>query len=101
MREPIAKEFLLLTKQWEDSKPETIATNVEKRLVELVEIYPECTVRAVMYDILSEVTKSSKHTVYAWFNKSRDRIKIPLAKLCMIAEELNADVNSFLMEEEE
>lgn len=101
MREPIAKEFLMLTKQWENSKPETIADNVEKRLIELIEIYPECTVRSVMYDILSEMTGSSKHTVYAWFNKSRNRIKIPLIKLCLIAEELNTDIKSFLMEGEE
>ena len=34
-------------------------------------------------------------------NKSREDVKVPIIKLCMIAEALNIDVQLFLTEEEE
>lgn len=98
MREPITNEFLSLTGKWEKASPKTIAGNTEKQLTQK---YPECRVHSVMYNKLSDMTGSSKHTVYAWFNQSRGNVKIPLVKLCMIAENLRVDVQDFLMEDEE
>ena len=91
--DPIAKVYLSLTKQWEETSPEVIASNTEKQLTKQ---YPECKVRSIMYDKLSDMTKSSRHTIYAWLNNSRENIKIPLVKLCMIAVALHTDIEEFL-----
>lgn len=97
MRKPIAKEYLELTNKWHETDSEIIAKNVEKYLVE---IYPECNVRSTMYKKLSKITGSSVHTAYAWMNKSRNGIKVPLDKLCFIAVTFKKDIRLFLTEDE-
>ena len=74
-RKPIASEYLKLTEFWDAAKQETISENVRKVLEEK---FPEC------------------QTVYAWMNKSRNNVKVPLIKLCMIANELDVDVLELL-----
>lgn len=98
MREPIAKEYLSLTDKWEETNHMVIASNVNKYMIAK---YPECKVRSVMHKKLSEFTGSSTHATYAWMNKSREDVKVPIIKLCMIAEALNIDIQLFLTEEEE
>lgn len=94
--EPIAKEYLMLTNSWYEADSETIAENVERYIIEK---YPDCKVRSTMYKKLARLTGLSVHTVYAWMNKSRNKIKIPLDKLCFIAMSLQIDVEQFLLEE--
>lgn len=91
-RKPIADEYLELTSEWSAAKSDTISKNIERYCRKL---YPEYSEFAAK---LSSITGSSKHTVYAWVNKSRGNVKVPLAKLCMIAKELNVDVREFLKE---
>lgn len=96
MDESIAKTYLLLEKEWNETSSEVLTNNVEKYLTMR---YPECHTRSVMYKKLSDITESSSHAVYAWLNKSRGNVKIPLTKLCMIAEALHMGVRQFFMEE--
>ena len=93
-RKPIASEYLKLTEFWDAANQETISENVRKVLEEKI---PECrdSFNAV-WNKLMEITGSNKHTVYAWMNKSRNNVKVPLIKLCMIANELNVDVLELL-----
>lgn len=96
MEESIAKIYLSLESEWGEASSEVLANNVEKYLTMK---YPECHTRSVMYEKLSDITESSSHAVYAWLNKSRGNVKIPLVKLCMIAETLHMDVRQFFMED--
>lgn len=92
-RKPIAQEYLELTSMWNDAKSDTISANVERYFSRK---YPESSGFASK---LSEITGSSKHTVYAWFNKSRGNAKVPLTKLCMIAQDFEIDIIELLTEE--
>ena len=94
--ESIAKEYLMLTNSWYEADSEVISKNVERYMIEK---HPECKVRQAMYKKLSRLTGLSVHTVYAWMNKSRNKIKIPLDKLCFIAVSLQIDVEQFLLED--
>ena len=93
-RKSIAQEYLELTSLWNDAKSDIIANNIEKHFKRK---YPESSGFAAK---LSEITGSSKHTVYAWFNKSRGNAKVPLVKLCMIAQDFNIDIMELLTEEQ-
>lgn len=95
-RKSVANEYLKLTKLWESAKKETILENVKKILEEK---YPECqkSFNAILNKLI-DITNSNKHTVYAWMNRSRNNVKVPLLKLCMIADALNVDVMEFLKE---
>lgn len=90
----MANEYLKLTEVWEKASKEAIAENVRKFLEEK---NPECqnSFNAI-WQKLMDITGSKKHTVYAWLNKSRNDVKIPLLKLCMIADELDVDIFEFL-----
>ena len=93
----LASEYLKLNERWAKAKPDVISDNTIKFLGD---IYPECKSNVDKQAKLMELTASSKHTVYAWINKSRNDVKIPLIKLCMIAETLNIDIYEFLTEKE-
>lgn len=43
-------------------------------------------------DVCMEICGCKKDTYYAWFNRSRKNVKIPLLSLCKIAEYLNVNV---------
>lgn len=62
MDESIAKTYLLLEKEWNETSSEVLTNNVEKYLTMR---YPECHTRSVMYKKLSDITESSSHAVYA------------------------------------
>lgn len=92
IRKPMAEEILDLNELWNKTDKETIANNVDRVV----------TMRFPRYDNteriawLMRMTNSGKHTIHAWFNRSRENVKIPLLKLCIIADELNIDVTEFL-----
>lgn len=92
-RKPVAEEYLRLTEVWNNTDKETIINNTIKHLCDK---FPECKAFNERHRKLAELTQSNKHTAYAWLNLSRDNVKIPLLKLCMIAEALDVDVMEFL-----
>lgn len=91
-RKPIAEEYLLLTEEWKAAAKETIVDNLMKILCEH---FPNCQSFNDRQKLISELTYSNKHTVYAWTNLSRGNVKMPLLKLCLIAKELNEEVENF------
>lgn len=90
---PVAEEYLQLTELWNTAQKETIINNIVRYLGKK---YPECEMFQEQCAKLAELTQSNRHTVYAWLNRSRDNVKIPLIKLCIVAEALNTDVIDFL-----
>lgn len=93
MRKSIAKEYLELTKIWSDTDKETILNNVKKYIcIKNPEMYIDF---KTYWNSLTQITGAKKHTVYAWLNKSRSNVKIPLIKLCMIADAIDIDVVEF------
>lgn len=89
-----ATEVLQFNNQWENTSKSVIADNVEKYLYIK---YPECqTSFNAKMEKLKEITKSKQQTVYAWLNRSRENVKVPLLKLCMLAVALDVDVGNFL-----
>ena len=93
-RKPIAEEYLKLTELWENTNQEIISKNVKMILEDNI---PECkdSFNAI-WNKLMEITNSNKHTVYAWMNKSRCNVKVPLLKLCKIAVMFDIDVLDLL-----
>lgn len=89
-----ATEVLQFNNQWENTSKSVIADNVEKYLYIK---YPKCqTSFNIKMEKLKEITKSKQQTVYAWLNRSRENVKVPLLKLCMLAVALDVNVENFL-----
>lgn len=89
-----AAQVLQFNSQWENTNQSVIADNVEKYLYAK---YPECkeSYNAKM-DKLIDITKSKKDSIYSWLNRSRENVKVPLLKLCMLAVAFDVNVNNFL-----
>lgn len=89
-----AAQVLQFNSQWENTNQSVIADNVEKYLYAK---YPECkeSYNAKM-DKLIDITKSKKDSIYSWLNRSRENVKVPLLKLCMLAVALDVNVGDFL-----
>lgn len=89
-----AAQVLQFNSQWENTNQSVIADNVEKYLYAK---YPECkeSYNAKM-DKLIDITKSKKDSIYSWLNRSRENVKVPLLKLCMLAVALDVNVSDFL-----
>ena len=96
-RKPIAAEYIALNGIWNDISKETLINNVMKYLVDK---FPECDTSIAQQKKIAEITDSKIHTVYAWINLSREQIKIPLLKLCIIADALDVDIIKLLEENE-
>lgn len=94
-----AKQVLQFNSQWESTNQSIIADNVEKYLYIK---FPECLGNwSTKVSVISEMTKSKKDTVYAWLNRGRENVKVPLLKLCMLAVEFDVSVEEFFKENEE
>lgn len=89
-----AAQVLQFNSQWENTNQSVIADNVEKYLYAK---YPECkeSYNAKM-DKLIDITKSKKDSIYSWLNRSRENVKVPLLKLCILAVALDVNVGDFL-----
>lgn len=96
MNNTLAAEYIRLTNLWNDTSPDVINNNVVNYLSV---VYPECRTMANKMAVLSEVLNVSKHTAYAWFNRSRGSVKIPLIHLCTFANKLNANIDNFFVED--
>lgn len=89
-----AAQVLQFNSQWENTNQSIIADNVEKYLYAK---YPECKESYnVKMDKLIDITKSKKDSIYSWLNRSRENVKVPLLKLCMLAVAFDVNVNNFL-----
>ncbi|WP_295250417.1 hypothetical protein [Ruminococcus sp.] len=89
-----AAQVLQFNSQWENTNQSVIADNVEKYLYAK---YPECKESYnVKMDKLIDITKSKKDSIYSWLNRSRENVKVPLLKLCMLAVAFDVNVNNFL-----
>ena len=93
-----AKEYLELTALWENTSKSVVAANIdllfgyrdESRISS-----PFCpTNRRTV--ILCEITNTARYTVLAWMNRHRQEVKIPLQKLCIIAEVFGVDVQNLM-----
>ena len=80
-----------LTDLWSKTEKEVVLDHITK----LLESIGFDTV-AAQRDYISKITGVSEHAVYAWFNRSREDVKIPLIKLCMIAKALNIDIKNII-----
>lgn len=94
MKKTTAKVVIDTTKYWEETPKSVIIDNIE-----LFFGYP------ITYQILRDnsriekllkITGVSKHAVNAWLNRSREVAKVPLLKLCEIAEYLKVDVEELM-----
>ena len=90
----IAEEILNINELWENTDKITMAENVEYFLCLK---YPECKAYKAKMKRLEEITGSQKDSVYAWINRSRGRVKVPLLKLCKIALALNVDIKEMFV----
>ena len=98
MKEKIAAQILIYNDLWDKTDKSVIADNVEKYLFLK---YPECSgVFDTKMNKLEEITGSKRQTIYAWLNRSRDRVKVPLMKLCTIANSLDVDIADLLKKED-
>lgn len=89
-----AAQVLQFNSQWENTNQSIIADNVEKYLYAK---YPECKESYnIKMDKLMDITKSKKDSIYSWLNRSRENVKVPLLKLCMLAVALDVNVGDFL-----
>lgn len=89
-----AKVVLTLEDKWQQTDKVFITERVEQYLPLK---YPECAERyEARAESLMKIAGVGYHTACAWLNRSRTNVKIPLLKLCMIAENLGVDVNTFL-----
>lgn len=89
-----AAQVLQFNYQWENTNQAIIAENVGKYLYAK---YPECKESYnVKMDKLMDITKSKKDSIYSWLNRSRENVKVPLLKLCMLAVALDVNVGDFL-----
>lgn len=88
-----AEQVLRFNSQWENTNKIIIADNVEKYLYMK---FPECqNSYNVKMDKLMEITKCKKDSIYSWLNRSRENVKVPLLKLCMLAVAFDINIELF------
>lgn len=97
LKDNIAAQMLTYNNLWEKTDKSVIANNVEKYLYRK---HPECSgAFEIKMNKLEEITGSKRQTVYAWLNRSRERVKVPFLKLCVIAIALDVDIADLLKAE--
>lgn len=87
----LAKEIIKAADYWQQADKETLTNNILKLLHN--NGYDTFTKK---WKRLCEITDSGKQTVYAWLNGSRQNVKIPFLKLCMVASEYKVDLYDLL-----
>lgn len=96
-----AKECLQLHEMWENASKETIAANVNALFGYSSTANPERHPASRFNRrtaILCALTNTKRYTVLGWFNKCRDEVKVPLLKLCVIADTFDVDIAVFFSE---
>lgn len=87
MSNSFAGNILSLNELYTSTDKEIINKNIDKIL--------SCETSRERDLRLMHFTDSGKHTVVAWMNRGRPDVKIPLMKLCMLAQELETDISVF------
>lgn len=93
-----AKEYIELTALWENTSKDIVAANIDL----LFGYYDEDRISSPYLPtnkrtkILCEITNTSRYTVLGWMNRHRDDVKIPLHKLCIIAEIFDVDIQNLM-----
>lgn len=94
MEKTTARIFMDITELWENTPKSIMVDNIERLLGY------SATFRGhkdnTRLKKLESITDSSTHTVNAWMNRSRENVKIPLLKLCKIADYLGIEVEELL-----
>lgn len=94
MEKTTAQIFMDITELWDNTPKSVMVDNIERFLGY------STTFRGhkdnTRLKELEEMTESSRHTVNAWMNRSRENVKIPLLKLCKISEYLGITVEELL-----
>ena len=88
MSKTTAKEYIELTHLWENTDKGIVIDNLER----LIGYVWQGNKNSLVVEKLMLMAEASNHTVRAWTNRSRLNVKIPLLKLCQIAEHLGVDV---------
>lgn len=98
MDRSIAKIYIDLTQLFETTSKDFIIDNLE-RIFGYSQTYRKRRSRESVdrVSLLAEVTDTGNiETVRAWFNRSRDNVKIPLLKLCRVSEYAKVDIIDIL-----
>lgn len=94
-----AKEYLELTAMWEDTPKSVVANNVNM-LFGYCDGYKISSPLNCRTRILCAITGTAKYTVLAWMNCHREEVKIPLHKLCVIAEVFDVDIQNLMSKDD-
>lgn len=88
----LAKDYIELTELWENTDKAFVIDNIERLIGYPVRGHKN----AMRINTLAKVANATNHTVVAWLNRSRTNVKIPLIKLCMLADYFNVDIRAIL-----
>lgn len=88
----LAEEYIYLNNLWEDADKDVVLDNIERVFGDIKEPpNKDNTLKSIM-----KITGTSYYAVYAWFNRSRENVKVPLLKLCELSEGIHVDVLDLL-----
>ena len=92
-----AKEYLDLVSLYEKTPKDVIAANVNL-LFGFDGPMPISSPSNRRTEILCKLTESARYTVLGWMNcgQARKNVRIPLQKLCIIAQTFNVDIQDLL-----
>lgn len=94
MAETLAREYINLTDLWENTDKNIVISNIERVFGEAKE--SQRRKDSTKLKALAKMADVGIHTAVAWTNHSRQEVKIPLLRLCMIADCLKIDVRKLL-----
>lgn len=94
MERTTARIFMDITELWDNTPKGIMIDNIERFLGYSTTFRGHKDSTRLRQ--LEDITDSSTHTVNAWMNRSRENVKIPLLKLCKIAEYLGIAVEELL-----
>ncbi len=88
----LARDYIEITELWENTDKGFVIDNLER----LAGYRIKGNNKTIKPDELARITNVTSHAVIAWFNRSRENVKIPLLKLCVLADYFNVDIRDFL-----
>lgn len=94
MEKSTAKTYIDITDMWENTDKSIVCDNIDR-------IFGDGDMLrrnrdATRIKVLSKITSSNAHSVSSWMNRSRENVKVPLLKLCEIADYLHIKVETLL-----
>lgn len=92
--ENMARNYIELTDLWESTPKSVMADNIERYFGYSMMFRGHKDDTRIKE--LTSITGATNHAVSAWLNRSRENVKVPLYKLCKIADYLDIDVRQLL-----